>query len=111
MTLERLPSSFRDPSGFLFRHGGVLYRYVAPSYAPHYDTLVRGGLYQELVTAGLLIAHEEVAPWDDETRDAHRILEPERVPFISYPYEWCFGELKAAALAILAVQRRAFARP
>src|SRR4029453_8722814 len=31
----------------------------------------------------------------------------ERVPFISYPYEWSFGQLKDAALATLSFQRRA----
>ena len=35
------------------------------------------------------------------------MLRPEPVPFISYPYEWCFGQFKAAALLTLAIQRRA----
>lgn len=110
MTIERLPSSFRDPSGFLFHRQRALYRSVAPSYARHYDALVGGGLYHELTTAELLIPHEEAAPWDDETRAAHRILRPEVLPFVSYPYEWCFGELKAAALATLEIQQHALAR-
>ena len=110
MTLQRLPSSFRDPSGFLFHHRGTLYRYVAASYARHYDALVSGGLYQELTLAELLIPHEEAVPWDEDTRGAHRILRPEALPFVSYPYEWCFGELKAAALATLEIQQRALAR-
>jgi len=110
MTLDRLPASYRDPSGFLFRHQGPLYRYVAPPYAPHYDALSSSGLYEELTAAGLLIPHAEVPSWDDATRSAHRILAPEPVPFVSYPYEWCFGELKAAALATLEIQKRAFAR-
>ena len=37
-----------------------------------------------------------------------KIIQPERVPFISYPYEWSFGQLKDAALATLSIQR---ARP
>jgi len=31
------------------------------------------------------------------------------VPFISYPYEWSFSQLKAAALATLEIQKRALA--
>ncbi len=38
---------------------------------------------------------------------AFRTLRPERVAFISYPYEWSFGELKDAALATLSIQKRA----
>ena len=38
------------------------------------------------------------------------MLKPENVPFISYPYEWCFSQLKAAALLTLELQRRALAR-
>ncbi|HLA08217.1 MAG TPA: hypothetical protein VJ022_12270, partial [Anaerolineales bacterium] len=36
-----------------------------------------------------------------------KIIQPERVAFISYPYEWSFGQLKDAALATLSIQRRA----
>ena len=110
MSLEPLPGSYRDPSGFVFRHRGGLYRFVARSYAPHYDALIGGGLYRELVAEGLLVPHEEATPWDEETHTAHRILEPEPLAFVSYPYEWCFGQLKAAALATLEIQRRALAR-
>ena len=38
------------------------------------------------------------------------MLEPERVPFISYPYEWSFGQLRDAALLTLDLQERALAR-
>jgi len=37
----------------------------------------------------------------------NQIIKPERVPFITYPYEWCFGELKDAALATLRIQKLA----
>jgi hypothetical protein len=38
---------------------------------------------------------------------AYKVLKPEVVSFISYPYEWCFSQLKVAALATLEIQRRA----
>jgi hypothetical protein len=110
MSLTRVPSSFRDPSGFLFRHHDTLYRYVTPSYAGHYDALMRSGLYDELTAADLLIPHDETALTDAGVLDAHRILRPQAVSFVSYPYEWCFGQLKAAALCTLEIQRRAQAR-
>ena len=38
------------------------------------------------------------------------MIRPDRVPFFSYPYEWCFGQLQAAALLTLDIQRKALAR-
>src|SRR5689334_9772544 len=104
----RLAASFRDPDGFLFESDGVLYRQVNRSCAADYDRLMGSGLYGALTEAGLLIPHEEAGDVEPaEPADAHRVLRPERVPFISYPYEWCFSQLKDAALLTLDLQRRA----
>ena len=104
------PASFRDPSGFLFRHRGVLYRQVNRSYEKDYLLLQKSGLYDLLVTKGLLISHREVSLDLARDQEACRILEPEPLPFISYPYEWCFSQLKDAALATLRIQRLALDR-
>ena len=68
---------------------------------------MESGLYDKLVKARLLISHVEVDQTPAEMELAHKILQPERVPFISYPYEWSFSQLKDAALATLSIQRRA----
>ena len=86
-----LAASFRDPSGFLFRHQGTLYRQVNKSCEADYDLLRDSGLYDLLTEKGLLIPHREVSLDLARSDDAVRILEPELVPFISYPYEWCFS--------------------
>jgi len=106
----RNPASFRDPSGFVFTQDGVLYRQVNESFAPNYDRLKRSGLYTELTELGLMVEHDEVELRPDGAPPAHVVLRPRPVPFISYPYEWCFGQLKAAALLTLELQRRAIAR-
>jgi hypothetical protein len=108
-------ASFRDPSGFLFTRHGVLYRQVNQVYAEDYTRLMDSGLYVKLVKAGLLIPHTESDPSAGsgqalepaDKKLAFKVLRPERVPFISYPYEWSFGELKDAALATLSIQKRA----
>ena len=102
-----LAASFRDPSGFLFRHQGTLYRQVNKSCEADYVLLRDSGLYDLLTEKGLLIPHREVSLDLARSDDAVRILEPELVPFISYPYEWCFSQLKDAALATLRIQRLA----
>ena len=102
-----LSASFRDPSGFLFTREGILYRQVNQSYAQDYGLLMDSGLYAKLIKVGLLIPHAEVKVKPAEDKLAFKIIRPERVPFITYPYEWSFGQLKDAALATLSIQRRA----
>ena len=103
---ETVAGSFRDPAGFVFRRDGAILRHVARSYGPIYDRLVASGLYQSLVRDGLLLPHEEV-PAGPRDKEAHRILAPVEVPFISYPYEWCFSQLRDSALVTLDIQIRA----
>ncbi len=102
-----VPSSFRDPSGFLFRRDGSLYRQVNAIYKEDYDHLAGSGLYESLVDSGLLVSHEEVSLSYATGEGAYKILKPDVIPFVSYPYEWCFSQLKDAALATLEIQRRA----
>jgi len=104
-----VPGSFRDPSGFLFRDGGVLYRQVNRVYQEHYERLMSSGLYVDLVDAGLLIPHGEADLAGPRPDESLLVIEPDVVEFISYPYEWCFSQLKDAALATLEIQKRALA--
>ncbi|QOC23743.1 class I SAM-dependent methyltransferase [Wenzhouxiangella sp. AB-CW3] len=100
-------ASFRDPSGFVFRQDGVVYRQVNQRYREDYHRLIDSGLYQKLVERGLLIPHEEVDGPVAEPDTAYRILRPEPLEFLSWPYEWSFSQLKDAALATLEIQRLA----
>jgi hypothetical protein len=107
---ERVGGSFRDPAAFVFTRDGVLYRQVNESGRAVYDALMQSGLYAELAGSGHLVRHAEVdvaAAADDR---AYRVLRPDRVALISYPYEWCFSQLKDAALLTLRLQRAAMAR-
>lgn len=103
--MQKEPSSFRDPSGYVYREDNVIYRFVAKSYAASYDLLLSSGLYDQLTSEGLLITHQEIAKKNSDNQ--YRILKPEVIPFISYPYEWSFDQLKDAALVILLIQEKA----
>jgi hypothetical protein len=100
-----IPGSFRDPSGSVFFQDGSIYRQVNVVFKENYDHLVDSGLYETLVGAGLLVPHNEVDIGCARTGGAYKILKPELVPFISYPYEWCFSQLKDAALTTLEIQK------
>lgn len=103
-SFSRLDSSFRDPSGFMFRHEGILYRQVNHSCRAAYDRLMESGLYGALTKKGWIITHREVDEPVAEPEAAYRILQPEPLEFVSYPYEWSFGQLKDAALRTLDIQ-------
>lgn len=105
INLHRHPASFKDPSGFVFEAGGVLYRQVNQVYAPAYRHLMESGLYKQLTEHKQLITHEEAD--ENLTGDAewYKTLLPQKLELISYPYEWCFDQLKDAALLTLHMLR------
>jgi ribosomal protein L11 methylase PrmA len=107
---RRTPGSFRDPSGFVFERGGTLYRQVNLAYRADYDLLVASGLDRSLIDEELVIPYSEVDERPSVLEGAYKVLRPDRVPFVSYPYEWCFSQLKAAALLTLSLQKKAMAR-
>jgi len=105
--IETISGSFRDPDGFLFQQDGALFRQVNTSCKDNYDCLMRSGLYDTLVEAELLVPHEEQDIAAARPDIAYKIIKPEIIPFISYPNEWCFSQLKDAALITLAIQKKA----
>jgi hypothetical protein len=104
---EPLGSSFRDPSGFVFRQHGTVYRQVNQGYRQAYDHLLASGLRARLETRGQLLPFEEADGALAQGDDAYKVLRPRPLDFVSYPYEWCPGQLRDAALLTLAVQRTA----
>jgi hypothetical protein len=100
-------SSFRDPNGFVFYRDGTLYRQINRSHERHYIRLMESGLYDQLVDAQWLVPHREMEVPPARADDCFRIIQPARIPFLSYPYEWCFSQLKDAALLTLHVQKKA----
>jgi hypothetical protein len=104
---NNIPGSFRDPDGFLFVVEGIIYRQINNSYADTYEKIVKSGLYEHLWEKKMLIPHELVSIDLSQTEIAFAVIKPQQVPFISYPYEWSFEQLKDAALLTLEIQRQA----
>jgi ribosomal protein L11 methylase PrmA len=102
---SKISSSFRDPCGFLFIKDGVIYRQLNRAYAANYDHLIDSGLYRTLTEDLLLISHKEVNLNYAFSSDAYKIIMPQQIDFISYPYEWCFSQFKDAALTMLKIQK------
>lgn len=108
--LGNVPASFRDPCGFMVLHGGEYMRIVTDAGASHYERLMRSGLYAELADEGLLVAHREEPLPRESMAGIYKMLRPEQVRYVSYPFEWCFSQLRDAALLTLELQERALSR-
>ncbi|MFD0836866.1 class I SAM-dependent methyltransferase [Mariniflexile aquimaris] len=93
-------ASFRDPSGYVYLDDGVIKRHINPIYFNQYKSLNEQGIFEKLIRAELLIKHKEVSQNDNEI-----VLQPEQIPFITYPYEWSFNQYKEAALLTLKIQK------
>ena len=101
------PASFRDPSGFVFRREGTLYRQIQASAAVDWQAFRSTGLYDRLVADRLIVEHQEEPVELAALPGSIAVIRPRMVDVISYPYEWSFSQLKEAALLTIELQSRA----
>jgi ribosomal protein L11 methylase PrmA len=94
------PGSFRDPAGHVYERGGRIFRTVFERAAEDYEFLRSRDLLRRLADERWIVASEEVTSADlgERAAAARYVVEHPRLPFISYPYEWTFPLLQAAAL-------------
>jgi hypothetical protein len=93
------PQSFgADPNGRLFEWEGSLYRAITSRNASVYREMFEKGVAQNLIDRGLLIGTQTTLFQLD---GYDMVLKHERVPFVSYPFEWCAKMLQDAALGFL----------
>ncbi|WP_417836376.1 hypothetical protein [Thalassospira tepidiphila] len=101
------PGSFKDPLGsvFYFRHD--VYRSLTQQAYAQFSALFKSGLIRDYIECGYLI-QSDLVPCEDvpglqkDVSESGYLIKQPRVPFISYPYEWCFSQLKDAAIKTLA---------
>ncbi|MEO6059851.1 MAG: SAM-dependent methyltransferase [Candidatus Limnocylindria bacterium] len=107
---ERDPGSYRDPSGFVFRRDGVLYRQINTVFADDWTAFESSGLHAALISEGVLVADRPAALDLAPELLAVAIIQPDEIGFISHPFEWSFSQLKDAALLTLRAQAMASER-
>lgn len=96
--------SYKDPDARVVEKEGAYYRYIYQSYKEEYDHLMRSGLYLHLVEKGLIVSHEEVEI-DINDPEIYKLLFPQQINFLSYPFEWSFSQWRKAMLAFLAINQ------
>lgn len=97
------PGSFRDPASTVFYAGGDVLRGLDADAAADWAAVSAAPFFTRAMDAGRIVRTEPLT--DEQARavtPAGRtwplVLRHERVPFISYPYEWTFSQLQDAAL-------------
>lgn len=95
--------SFRDPAARVYADGPRILRGVDTATLEAFGRLAGTRFLPKALEAGRIVSSRAL-PGDDPAARAilsegwAGVLEHERVPFISYPYEWTFSMLKDAAL-------------
>jgi len=99
------PGSFRDWDSRVYYDGGRILRSLSEDGLADWLALSESKLFSAAVAEGKLVAtaRADEAP----IAGAAAVLEHERIPFVSYPYEWSFAMLRDAALLQLELVRRA----
>ena len=104
------PGSFRDPLSRVFVTDDAVLRGLSPEGLAQYEAAAAADVFAALIDDGLVVRTELVDPADSPLGDRWAAtLRHERVPVVSYPYEWSFEMLRDAALCQIEVTRRALA--
>lgn len=101
--------SFRDRTGRIFYSGENVFRGLTARALPEWEALRSTRFFPNLIREGKVVATESADTVPELPGDWAAVLRHERIPFISYPYEWCFGMLKQAALLQLELLEAALA--
>jgi hypothetical protein len=95
------PASFRDPEArVVYSSSGEVLRELSPRGREDWEALERARFFRRALEDGRVVATEEIEPG---------LLRHERLPFVSYPYEWPFEMLREAALLQLGLLEEALA--
>jgi hypothetical protein len=103
------PGSFRDPASRVFVGPEGVFRALSATGLEDWRALAASATFERFSASGGLIGTEECGAADlpapvaegvrtGLTGDVAGVLRHERVPFVSYPYEWSFAMLREAAL-------------
>ena len=95
--------SFRDRDGRIYRHEGRIIRGISASALEDFRKLEATGFYRKFLNKEQLVSSKilasEAVPLPPEIRlQWAAFIEHQRIPVVSYPYEWTFGMLRDAAL-------------
>lgn len=97
------PGSFRDRDSRVVVTDDAIYRVLSPEGTEDWEAFSASSLLDGLTGSGRIVGTREVDPSvlgeisDLLPTGVGKVLEHDRIPFVSYPYEWTFSMLQDAA--------------
>ncbi|MEZ5169435.1 MAG: class I SAM-dependent methyltransferase [Acidimicrobiia bacterium] len=96
------PSSFRDPANAVFYADGRVLRGLDSKASAEWEVVHATKFFRRALADGRVVGTRKaddavVAGLGPDTRWT-TVLEHDRIPFVSYPYEWSFSMLRDAAI-------------
>ncbi len=93
--------SFRDPAGKIFYINGRIFRRLSKTGEKrfvflHKEKIIDESIKKDYLIQTKILGNDEKSKLNLNVNDC--ILEHKKVPYISYPYEWSFSQLKTAAI-------------
>lgn len=107
--LGRDPGSFRDPTSRVYVRGDDVYRGLDERGLSDFRAVAASTFFPELLASGAVVGTELVDGPVADLDGWAGVLRHERVPTITYPYEWTFEMLRDAALLHLDITAAALA--
>ena len=94
-------ASFRDPAGRIFYLDNKVFRKIEKEGEERLSFFSKNNLMQSCIEQGFLI-DSKILTKEEKIKERidldSTVVEHMKIPFISYPYEWSFYQLKSAAL-------------
>jgi ribosomal protein L11 methylase PrmA len=106
-SVQRHPASYRDPESSVLVDGDRVLRGLRAEGLRRYRAFCDSGALEPMMADGMVIGTRDGPDAGTMPGGFAHVLEHDRIPFISYPYEWPFTLLRRAALHHLDVQLRA----
>ena len=90
--------SFRDPAGKIYYKDNRVFRKLSVEGVKRFQELKDSDIITLSIKEGFLIGTKEIHDQIIEKSNLELILEHDKIPYVSYPYEWSFSQLKDAAI-------------
>ncbi len=101
------PGSFRDPLSRVYVSDDEVLRGLSPGGLREFDLVEGSPFFTTLLDDGSVVATEKLPAGTHPLHEQWAgVLRHERVPVVTYPYEWTFEMLRDAALLQIDVARR-----
>lgn len=97
--MQKVHGSFRDPSGAVFKYQNKIIRSISKIGEKKYIYIKNKNIIEDSIKNNFLIDTFEINDvFLKEKLKSSFLLEHKKLQYISYPYEWCFEQLKDAAI-------------